>query len=675
MMTFLKNEKIQLGLILALALGVRLVGLTQYPLNGDEYGSIAEAARLGLNWQSLAYAGLLRLWMVPGESDAWLRVLSLFFSLGTVGCVFACARLMAGQPAAVISGLLAAFSPFLFYHAQEVRFYAFFIFSSALFLYLALRWDRAGRPRRGLVGLFLSGLLLIFSHFLGTLVLLAQLLLLWTASRPYPARASLRRTGWACLGLGMAFLLPLLPAVQRILWQIYQQAANVTSTPAPVTTAVSAVSLAKIGVAGYVFLFGYHVYPLQLWLVIPGLLLFAGLLMNGSILLVRQGRYAALPFLYGVLLAGVYLALDSAGGRLAGGVAPRHAAFMAPVLLLLLGIGCAGLPGRWPWLALAGLLVIELAALGLRWQGNWSYGDLLDYRLAARFAQSNLAAGDLLLHDGRSQGAIERYFPSKQPRLATWQVTPEDLSESLEAYDRLQFISNDYQAERRAGFDDLLQALSQDFDLVNGRVEYPLFQYTFARKAPAASGYPVDPETGQVSQPLSIYGLEFSDLELPLQVEAAGVQLEVSGAFALSGGEQASSLVLPLEQPVRTGRLVLLTSLLDPSHTPAGEQVAEVRLRTADGRVIRFPLRVGMETQPWQETCAENSACRTVFQWNKRLALLGQRAYPQAWQDFMAGMHAVSLELPETLEIEQIEFQAAGTDSALVVWAAALPPG
>jgi hypothetical protein len=70
--------------------------------------------------------------------------------------------------------------------------------------------------------------------------------------------------------LGLVFLIPLLPQVQSLLWAVYQQLANVTSTPPPVTTAISPVSLAKIGVAGYVFLFGYHVYPLQLWLVIPG---------------------------------------------------------------------------------------------------------------------------------------------------------------------------------------------------------------------------------------------------------------------------------------------------------------------------------------------------------------------------------------------------------------------
>ncbi len=153
---------------------------------------------------------------------------------------------------------------------------------------------------------------------------------------------------------------------------------------------LSVVNLAKLAVAGFIFTFGYHVYPLNFWLVVPGAILFGGLAILGSWKLLTGKRWFAIPVVYAILLIGIYLVLDTAGGRLAGGVAPRHAAFFAPVLLLVVGVGAASLPGRWPLLATGVLVLINLASLWQRWNGSWSYGDLLDFRAAADFASQNL---------------------------------------------------------------------------------------------------------------------------------------------------------------------------------------------------------------------------------------------------------------------------------------------
>src|SRR5258707_1357395 len=96
--------------------------------------------------------------------------------------------------------------------------------------------------------------------------------------------------------------------------------------------AVQYLSLARdpflFAFSGYTFVFGYHVYPFRPVLVVTGLLLCGFLLMRGSVKLAQQSKWRVLPFTYLVALIGIYLVLDSVGGRVAGGVSPRHAGFV-----------------------------------------------------------------------------------------------------------------------------------------------------------------------------------------------------------------------------------------------------------------------------------------------------------------------------------------------------------
>jgi hypothetical protein len=369
----------------------------------------------------------------------------------------------------------------------------------------------------------------------------------------------------------------------------------------------------------------------------------------------------------------VYIILDTAGGRLAGGVAPRHAAFFAPVLLLLVGVGAASLPGRWPLIATAALVLINLASLWQRWEGSWSYGDIVDFRAAAAFARQSLPEAGVIVYDGRSNDPIQRYFPEGTRRLPSWQAGQSQGFSILGNAGSLLWVSSDYQAERRKELDLALAGLQEDFTWQAARVDYPLFEILLERKPPGSTGYAVDPGSGQIRQPLGIYGLEFQDLSLPLDIEIDGTPLVVAGAFSLPGTQGGAQVEIPLEEPVTAGRLLLATSLLEADGIADGETVAEVILTHTDGAEIVLPLRKGIEVQSWEQDCPAESPCKSVYEWRKRLALLGQQAYPGAWRDFQAHIHGVALELPEGA-YTRIILRDLAAGNKLYTWAMALTP-
>ncbi len=256
------------------------------------------------------------------------------------------------------------------------------------------------------------------------------------------------------------------------------------------------------------------------------------------------------------------------------------------------------------------------------------------------------------MFDGRSNDPIRRYFPIRES-IPSWEVeSSQDLS-SLEKHDSLLLVTGDYQDERRQGFDQILRKLEGSFSWVNSRVEYPLFEILFERKQEGIAGYPLLPGSGQISQPLAIYGLEFQDLALPVEVEVAGTGLNIAGAFYLPDSQGSRQVEIPLAEPISAQRLLLVTSLLEGDGIATGATVAEVVLTTSAGQEIALPLRKGIEVQSWDQDCLPESvcksdcksACETVFEWHKRLALLGQQAYPGAWRDFQARLHGTALVL------------------------------
>lgn len=653
--------------IIGIALLIRLYGISIYTLGIDEYGSIAEAKSVGLNWNSILYSGLMHYWIRMGMSEVWLRLPATFFGLMTVPLVFKAGEMLGGWRAGLAAALLAATSPFNVHHSQEVRFYTFFMFASAAFMVTTIGYVGSRRVARDRLSLLLTGLVLLISHFLGVLALYAQGAGAFLAANR--RRSSLR----LILVLGLPLLifgLPAVPLFQVKLWHLYQDYAN-SHQPLAVTP-ISLISLAKIAFAGYVFVFGYHVYPLRLILVIAGLSLSGFLLGRGTLRLWKQRQWRALPFMYLFAVFGVYIVLDSVGGRLATGVSPRHVAFAWPAFVVLIALGLSSFTRVTFQVLLTALLAINVLSLWFGWQRDWSYAP--DYRSAAEYVSRWAGKDTAIVPDAWSQEPIDFYFPKDIPVVAfSGNFQGRDLN-LLPPYQRLIFVTDTWRPDFRRQSNQSMERLTNGFTCIDGRVDYPLFEYVLERKSlPQNSGYRLHPKTAQLQQPVSIYGLEFQDLRLPVLVEVKKIPLQIIGAYGLPDLEGRSTLTIPLSQPTRAARLILLTDVVASGQLQAGQQIAEVTVENNRGTSGTFPLRLGEETALWDEQCRSGANCETVYQWHKRMAVVGQNSFPGAWRDFQAGLHGVTLDLPQGTEVTKLTLSYIAGSGHLYIWGIALP--
>ncbi|MBK9713261.1 MAG: glycosyltransferase family 39 protein [Kouleothrix sp.] len=667
---WIKSHKLALCLVF-IGLLIRVYGLTLYPFNGDEYNTIAESKKLGLNWTSWLYYVFMHAWINLGVNDVVMRLPSLLIDVITVLILSSFAKQFAGQRAAVAIGLLAATSPFLIYHAQEARFYSLFIFTTALFMFLTVRLTGQLHRRSARAAILAGGIALSFSHFLGLLAVAAQGLAMFTVvDLPWSRR---KRMSAVTFLFSSSFVILLLPPVQRLIWSFYQSVVYTTSGSDPVLVSISATSLAKIAVALYVFTFGYHVYPLWWIVVVPGIVLTGLLLLVGSTHIARHTRWGMLPILFGLALVGAYTALDSVGGRLASGISPRHVAFVWPVYILLIAIGLSRLPYRVSYAVLGVLVALNIASLYPRWAQEWSYTGLTDYRAAAVFASEHLRDKTLILHDGRAQWPISVYFSAAVPHKNYGSYLQGANLDELLGYDRIILVTDDYQPVRRRDADWLLARLSERFTVTAGRVDYPLFEYVLDRKPVGAGGFFVDPATGQVQQPVGIYGLELQDLRLPVQVETQGHTLNVVGGATVSSEEARREMSMPLIGDPAANRITLVSTLLGGDSLAQGQQIAELEVAGVDGSVRVFPLRYGIEVQDWSQTCSDQSACQTIYRWHKRVAFVGQQSYPGAWRDFEAGMHSSTIALPQRTRVSLLSIRYTAQSGRLYIWGLAAP--
>jgi uncharacterized membrane protein len=151
----------------------------------DEFWQIVS----GFEANMALYYGVLRVWVLAGESAFWIRSLSAVLALGAVVGVYVLATRLAGRRAGLIAAVLLAINPLVITYAQEARGYALFLFlvvgSNILFVRAlerphALAW----------VAYAVVTSLAVYSHFFAALTVVYHgiaILLLPRAARP-PAR-------------------------------------------------------------------------------------------------------------------------------------------------------------------------------------------------------------------------------------------------------------------------------------------------------------------------------------------------------------------------------------------------------------------------------------------------------------------------------------------------------
>jgi mannosyltransferase len=214
-------------LLLAGATALRLAGLTSKPFWFDECFSV-EVARidwrnfLHLLWWREAnmtlYYLLLRAWLHFGQSEFYIRSLSVVIAVATIPTIYWLARLLYSERVALIAAALFTFNAYNVRYAQEARSYALFLLLATISSGFLIAWLRepGGRNRLGYI---LSSVLAVYAHFYAWLLVVTHWLVLSRLGSPdlgpghdWAAASKQMRRAWKIIGVAS---LPLLVFVAK----------------------------------------------------------------------------------------------------------------------------------------------------------------------------------------------------------------------------------------------------------------------------------------------------------------------------------------------------------------------------------------------------------------------------------------------------------------------------
>ena len=188
--------------IVAIAAALRLHEIDRLSFWFDEAATV-HFARLepwdlwGRDTHPPLYYLLIHFWLLLGDSESWLRLLSLLFSLGTLVGVYCAGRALGGVRVGLIAAALLALAGFELRFAQEARMYALLGCATAWALSglmpLLLRPAEALDPaaRRHWRNYLLGSLLAVWSHNMGFLWPLAATAAVLPLFWPEPGRRQL----------------------------------------------------------------------------------------------------------------------------------------------------------------------------------------------------------------------------------------------------------------------------------------------------------------------------------------------------------------------------------------------------------------------------------------------------------------------------------------------------
>jgi hypothetical protein len=165
--------------ILALALGLRLLGLNK-GIWVDEWSSMEVSHGSGL-FNTLVhlrnydhpplYFMMLHVWSQLGNSEAFLRLLSVLMGIGTVFVSMMWLRLYSNL-ASILMGVLLGAAPMLLRYSQEIRDYPLLLLATSLTFLFASLVQRKPEKASSYIGLGLSLALGIATHLIAIFLVL-----------------------------------------------------------------------------------------------------------------------------------------------------------------------------------------------------------------------------------------------------------------------------------------------------------------------------------------------------------------------------------------------------------------------------------------------------------------------------------------------------------------------
>jgi mannosyltransferase len=192
------TDIIALIVLTGVAFFLRLSHLVAKPFWFDECFSV-ELARLNWNnfihvlwWREAnmtLYYLVLRLWLHVGQSEFFIRSLSVLIATATVPAIYWVSKLLFSRPVALIAAALFTFNAYNIRYAQETRSYALFALLGTLSSGFLVAWLRSP-SRSHYAGYLIASILGIYSHLYFLLLILAHWLALRTFGWPQPDQAT-----------------------------------------------------------------------------------------------------------------------------------------------------------------------------------------------------------------------------------------------------------------------------------------------------------------------------------------------------------------------------------------------------------------------------------------------------------------------------------------------------
>ena len=187
------DDRFRIGLVLQVLAGSLMfgIGIGGMPLWFDELAGVSVAQRgVGEIFEVLGntdanmgfYYLILHFWLMAGDSEVWLRVLSLLAAVATIPVTSILARRLFGDGVGLATGFVLAGSMFMVAHAQNARAYSLALLMVTLATLFFVDAMRRPRPvtffaygATSTLALYLSPLsgLVLVAHFL-SLALLPQ---------------------------------------------------------------------------------------------------------------------------------------------------------------------------------------------------------------------------------------------------------------------------------------------------------------------------------------------------------------------------------------------------------------------------------------------------------------------------------------------------------------------
>jgi mannosyltransferase len=346
------------------------------------------------------YFLLMHFWILwAGKSEFAVRFLSLAAVMLIVPLVFVLGRALLSKEAGIWAALLASFSPFYTWHAQEARMYGWVAALSLASVYAFLPLLRSTPRRRDYISYVAATAALLYTHYSGFWLLGFEMLLYGSYRlRRHPKRALL-----IAAFLTVA-LIPLIPFV----WQTLQRGGVFPLSYHPL-------HLILIESSNHFSLGPSEPVVRPLWQIAPFLVLFAvGVLMQD----VRHRRRAWVVCL-GYLILPILLQYVVSFVR-PNYTNPRHLTVVSPAWGLVVGQGLATMRRRW-WPGWAVALGAVLLFSG------WASYDIFtahgmwkdDIRGAVRYIEARARPGDaIILHDPVIRLTFDYYYDGDYPETA-----------------------------------------------------------------------------------------------------------------------------------------------------------------------------------------------------------------------------------------------------------------